>query len=269
MRQLDFSQKLIVGMVHLRALPGTPRHTLAMREICRLAAAEARQLRDAGFDAVLVENMHDVPYLKRAVGPEITAAVTAALCAVREAVDCPIGVQILAGANREALAAALAADAQFIRCEGFVFGHVADEGWIESDAGALLRMRKALGAEHIAVWADVKKKHSSHAITADISLADTVHAAEFFGADAVIVTGRATGDPAAVANLEEARRATRLPVLVGSGTTPDTLSNQWHAVDGFIIGSWLKRGGHWDNELDSQRISAIMKAVTAIRKAGH
>lgn len=265
MSQLDFSQKVIVGMVHLRALPGTPRHSLPMREISRLAAAEARQLRDAGIDAILVENMHDVPYLRRAVGPEITAGVTAALCAVRESVDCPLGVQILAGANCEALAAALAADAQFIRCEGFVFGHVADEGWIESDAGALLRLRKALNAEHMAVWADVKKKHSSHAITADVSLAETVHAAEFFGADAVIITGRTTGDPTAVGELEEARRATRLPVIVGSGTTPDTLRTQWHVADGFIIGSWLKRDGHWANELDSQRISAMMRVVEHLR----
>ncbi|MCX7625868.1 MAG: BtpA/SgcQ family protein [Candidatus Sumerlaeaceae bacterium] len=268
MTQLDFSKKVMVGMVHLRALPGTPRSSLPVREICTIAASEARQLREAGFDALLVENMHDVPYLRREVGPEVTAAVTAAVCAVRHAVDCPVGVQILAGANREALAAALAGDAQFIRCEGFVFGHIADEGWLESDAGALLRMRKALRAEHIAIWADVKKKHSSHAVTADISLAEAVHAAEFFAAEAVVVTGRATGDTTPLADIQEAKRASRLPVIVGSGTTPDTLRDQWHAADGFIIGSWLKRDGHWANELDADRISSIMLVAHQLRTSG-
>ncbi len=267
MNTFDWSRKVTIGMVHLRALPGTPRASHTMREICAIAASEAQQLRAAGFDAVLVENMHDLPYLRRHVGPEITAAVTAALCAVRQSVDCPVGVQILAGANKEALAAACAADAQFVRCEGFVFGHIADEGWIESDAGELLRMRKSIGASHIAVFADIKKKHSSHAVTSDVSLGETAHAAEFFGADGIIVTGRATGEPTAVEDLQEVRRATKLPVLVGSGITPDTLAEQWPYADGFIVGSWLKRHGRWDEELDPDRLAAFMAAVQAQRKA--
>ena len=60
---------------------------------------------------------------------------------------------------------------------------------MDACAGPLLRYRKQICAEHIAVWADVKKKHAAHAVTADVSLAETVKAAEFFGADAVIVTG--------------------------------------------------------------------------------
>ena len=74
----------------------------------------------------------------------------------------------------------------------------------------LLRYRKQIGAEHIAVWADVKKKHSAHAMTADVSLAETVKAAEFFGADAVIVTGEATGRETSTADLSSARGATKL-----------------------------------------------------------
>lgn len=267
MTGIDFTRKLCVGMVHLRALPGTPRHSLSVREICQIAVREARQLREAGFDAILVENMHDVPYLRRQVGPEITAAVTAALCAVREAVDCPLGVQILAGANREALAAALAAGAQFIRCEGFVFGHIADEGWIESDAGELLRCRRAWGAEHIAIWADIKKKHSSHAVTADVTLAETAHAAEFFGADALIVTGRSTGEKTELADLCEARKASKLPILVGSGTTPETLAEHWSVADGFIVGSWLKEGGRWDNELSPERLARFAETLSSLRKS--
>ena len=83
---------------------------------------------------------------------------------------------------------ALAAGLDFIRAEGFAFAHVADEGIIESSAAELLRYRRTIGAEHVQVWADVKKKHSSHAITADVGLGATAHAVEFMRGDAVIVT---------------------------------------------------------------------------------
>jgi len=265
MKSLTNKDVSLIGMVHVRALPGTPEHNLPMKEIRRIAVSEAHSLRNAGFDALLVENMHDVPYLKRDVGPEIVAAMTSVTDAVRQAVDCPLGVQILAGANRQALAVALTAGAQFIRAEGFVFAHVADEGLMESDAAELLRYRRLIGAEDILIFADIKKKHSSHAITADVSLADTAHAAEFFGADALVITGTATGRPTSASDLDEAARGSRLPLLVGSGTTPENLPELWHRAQGFIIGSCIKKGGRWENPLDKRRITAIIRAAEKLR----
>ena len=117
----------------------------------------------------LSKNMHDRPYLLRHVGSEIVAAMTVVVQAVRQAVDVPLGVQILAGANTHALAVAHASDASFIRAEGFVFAQVSDEGLMDTaDAAKLLRYRRLIGADEIAVIADIKKKHSSHAITADV-----------------------------------------------------------------------------------------------------
>lgn len=68
-------------------------------------------------------------------------------------------MQVLAAGNKEAIAIAYASGFDFIRCEGFVFGHVADEGYIDSCAGELLRFRKMIGAENIQVYCDIKKKH--------------------------------------------------------------------------------------------------------------
>ena len=113
------------------------------------AVAEARAYRDCGYTALMIENMHDRPYLKGAVGPEVVAAMTAVGQAVRREVALPLGVQVLAGANREAVAVALACGADFVRVEGFVFAHVADEGLIEASAGELLRYRRAIGAERV------------------------------------------------------------------------------------------------------------------------
>jgi len=266
MSPLKENDKSLVGMVHIRALPGTPRNNLTITEIIRIAVEEAATLREAGFDAIQVENMHVLPYLKRRVGPEITSSMTAITARVVQSLDCPVGVQILAGANLAAMAVALAAGATFIRSEGLVFAHVADEGVMEADAGELLRYRKAIGAEKIRIFADIKKKHSSHAITSDLSLSETAQAAEFFGASGLVVTGTATGKPTSRVDLEEARSGTALPILVGSGTTPENMKELWEAADGFIIGSYIKQGGRWDNPLDPGRIKKIVTAAEKLRQ---
>ena len=258
------SDRAIVAMIHLPALPGSPRASLSPREIARHAVEEARVLAAAGFDAILIENMHDAPYLMRDVGAETVAAFTRAACEVRAAVDLPLGVQVLAGANRAALAVALAAECSFIRAEGFVFAAVADEGLLaEADAAPLLRYRRALGAvaERIAIFCDIKKKHTANAITADTSLAEHAHVAQFFGADGVIVTGNSTGVATPISDLSAARKACRLPVLAGSGATAASVREVLAVADAVIVGSDLKQDGVWWNPLDARRIEAFVRAA--------
>lgn len=258
--------KAIIAMIHVGASPGTPRHGEPVLRIIEQAVTEAREYARHGVDALLIENMHDVPYLKGGVGPEVVAAMTAVACAVRGACPLPLGVQVLAAANREALAVALAAGAEFIRAENFAYAHVADEGLMPTaDAGPLLRYRRHIGAERVQVFADVKKKHSSHAITADVSLAEAARTTEFFGAAGVIVTGAATGVPASPADVRCVREAVRIPVLVGSGLTPENLHEYWPHADGFIVGSSLKRDGVWSNALDAERIARFMSAASTLR----
>ncbi len=156
---LPFAQaKPLIGMIHVQALPGTPAHKRPVSEIIQIARKEAQIYLESGVDGLLLENMHDTPYLKGTVGAEIVASMTAVATAVRSvAPDMPMGIQILAAANQEALAVAQAAGLDFVRAESFAFAHVADEGLIEASAGDLLRYRKAIGADHIQIWADVKK----------------------------------------------------------------------------------------------------------------
>ena len=259
--------KCIVGMIHVQALPGTPRHAQPLSGIIETARQEAETYTRAGVDVLLIENMHDVPYLNGQVGPEITAAMTAVGVAVRQVSDLPLGVQILAAANHEALATALACDAQFIRAENFAYAHVADEGLMPTaEAGPLLRYRRQIGAEHIKIIADVKKKHSSHAMTADVSLAEAAQTTAFFGADALIVTGTATGQPAALEDVATVRNAVSVPVCVGSGITVENLSQLWPHTDVFIVGSTFKRDGLWSNPIDTERLTAFMNEAKRLRQ---
>lgn len=248
-------------MVHLGALPGTPAARLSVDQIVEAAAAEARALKGAGFDAIIVENMHDRPYVHGTKPPEIVASMTRACLAVRAIESC-VGIQVLSGGNQEAVAIAQVTGLSFIRCENFVFAHVGDEGFQPvAEAGPLLRYRKAIGAENVKVFCDVKKKHASHALTADISLGESVEAAEFFGADGVIVTGTATGKPAAGGDVAAARKATKLPVLVGSGVTPEQVRPLFDVgADALIVGSWIKKDGTWTKPVDAERCERIVKA---------
>jgi len=264
MKRAFGAERALVGMLHLGGLPGTPSAERSLGDVITRALGEAHAYAQAGFTALMIENMHDRPFLKRSVGPEIVAAMTAVACEVRRTSRLPLGIQVLAGANREALAVALASGATFVRVEGFVFAHVADEGIIEADAGELLRYRRAIGADDVMIFADIKKKHSAHAITGDVDVTDTALAAEFALADGVILTGDATGREADPAEVTHVSGAVAIPVLVGSGLTPDNLA-MFAAADGFIVGSSAKRGGLWSNPLDP---SAARAMADAFRKLG-
>ncbi|EFN85338.1 Uncharacterized protein F13E9.13, mitochondrial [Harpegnathos saltator] len=248
----------------MRASAGTPRYKGPVEKIIEDAVEEASIYAKYGADGILVENMHDIPYVKKKdLSPEIVTLMTRICTEVRKVVpgNTVCGVQILAGCNREAIAVAKAAGFQFIRAEGFVFSHVADEGFMDASAGTLLRYRRQIDAEDVLVFADVKKKHSSHAITSDVTLLETVKAAEFFLADGIILTGRATGEEANMQDLTEVRKcvAERLPVLIGSGVTLDNVGNYTAAADALIVGSYLKTAGRWENSLDAHRVQALVE----------
>jgi len=247
-------------MIHLEALPGTPAGGRSVREIEALAVREAKMYRESGVHGIMIENMHDTPYLRGAVGPEIVAAMSVVGRAVKDAARLPCGVQVLAGANVEAIAVAHAAGLDFVRVEGFAFAHVADEGFIQSTAAPLLRFRKQIGAERVQVWADVKKKHSSHAITSDITVGETAEAVEMMRGDAVIITGMVTADPPALADIRDAKKHCRIPVYLGSGVTAQNLARYFPVADGFIVGSHFKVDGLWSNTADTKRVEKFMAA---------
>lgn len=255
--------KSLIGMIHIPATPGTPHSRVGVAEIVARAVSDARVLQEAGFDGVIVENMHDRPYVNGPHDAVLTSTMTLAVDAVVREVgkSLKVGVQVLSRGEREAVAIAHACGAHFIRCENFVFGHVADEGLMQdAAAGSVLRYRKSIGAESVKIFADIQKKHASHAMTSDLSIADWAHAAEFFSADGLIVTGASTGSPTDISDVAMARKATKLPILVGSGVTPGQVESLFACADGLIVGSFIKEGGEWTGALDISRCREIVKA---------
>lgn len=261
MTTLFSRSKPVIGVIHVGALPGTPRSSQTVPELVTAAREEAKLYRECGVDGVIIENMHDVPYMRGEVGPEIVAAMTAIGIEVKRECGLPAGIQILAGANIEGMAVAHAAGLDFIRAEGYAYAHVADEGLIQASAAKLLRYRRMIGATRVQVWTDVKKKHSAHAITADVSLGVTAETVEFMGSDCVIVTGNVTGEAPRVADVQEAKSYCHLPVFLGSGISENNIAEFYAEADGFIIGSAFKVDGLWSNTIDPVRVTRLMNAV--------
>lgn len=257
--------KFLGAMIAVLPLPGSPRYGGDDRRILAQALSDLHHYREAGVDAIVLENSHDLPYIKPPLPAAAVRMMKRIATAIRERFDGPIGLQLLEAANETALEVACAAGLDFIRVEGFVFAHVGGAGLIEGCAGKLLRLRKKLRCENIKIFGDVKKKHCSHALTADLDILDEVKQAEFFLVDGVIVTGARTAEPPSLQELRRVKKNARVLVLIGSGITTRNLKSYFPLADGFIVGSTFRAEGRFLGVLQRERLDNFMKAFRALR----
>ena len=251
--------KWLIGMVHLLPLPGSPRFQGDLDEIFSAAVADARRLEEGGADAIIVENFGDVPYLPGRVPVESLVVMAQVAYAVRKAVDLPMGINVQFNAWREEIALAKSVGARFVRLEAYVDNVLTDAGIVEACSGDASRYRRAIGADNVQFFADVLVKETIP--LGDRGIAEAVKAACRNLADAVIVTGAATGSATPIDAIREARRATDCPLLVGSGVTPDSLPIILPLVDGVIVGSALKFNGVVENRVDIERVRRMAEIV--------
>ncbi|PDV98863.1 BtpA/SgcQ family protein [Candidatus Chloroploca asiatica] len=254
----------VIGMVHCWPLPGAPGYRgYGMATIIEHAVRDATALAEGGCHGLIVENMWDIPFRAGPhVQPESIAAHAVVARAVREAVpELPLGINLVHNGGVALLAIAIAAGADFIRVCMFTGAGVWDAGsWDEGCAADLLRRRTELEAESIKIFADVDKKHSVR--FPGIDLATHIEWTRFFGADALIVSGRMTGDAPDLAKLREARQcAGTTPILLGSGTDEQNIGAFMEIADGVIVGSSIKAEGAIANPVDVERVRRFVEAT--------
>lgn len=259
-------EKFLGAMIGVLPLPGSPGYRGDDDAIIAEALSDRQQYAQAKVDAIVLENSHDLPYIKPPLADAAVDLMKRVAHEVRQRFEGPIGIQMLEAANETSLEIAHDADLDFIRVEGYVFAHVGGAGIIEGCAGKLLRKRKELGCEHIKVFGDVKKKHCSHALTGDLDILDEIKQAEFFLVDELIVTGARTTEPPNVAELRRVKRAARVPVIIGSGMTPENIKTYYPLADGFIVGSTFRKDGRFLGQLDPKRLSSFMKVFRKLRE---
>lgn len=260
--------KPVIGMVHLWPLPGAPGYSgYGMQTIIDHALRDAEALVRGGVDGLIVENMWDLPYyVGPDVKPEAMTAQAVAAAEVVKSVSLPVGINVIHNGGLVCLAIAVAARARFIRVCILTGARLWDTGEFDHGCAAdLIRKRKELHAEPIHIFADVDKKHSVS--FPGLDLATHIEWTEFYGADALIVTGRMTGSAPDLDKVREAKRLATRPVLVGSGADPQNVSAFLQHVDGVIVGSSLKKDGVMENPVDVERVRRFLEAVRTVREA--
>lgn len=228
----------VIGMIHLAALPGSPRFGGSVAAVRDAALRDADALAAGGVDALMVENFGDVPFHPGRVPAVVTAHLTAVAGEIRRRFpSVPLGVNVLRNDGRTALAVAHAVGAAFVRVNVLCGARVADQGLLQGIAHELLRDRAALAAESIGVLADVDVKHS--APLAERAIADEVDDTLHRGlADGLVVSGVGTGKPTDPAKVRAVKAAAGdAPVYLGSGVTAETVESYRGVADGFIVGT--------------------------------
>jgi uncharacterized protein len=258
--------KFLAAMIAVLPLPGAPLYSGNDQQVLDQALAELEVYQKHGVDSVIFENDHDLPYIQPPLDERGIALMTRIVKAARARFPGPIGIQMLEAANITSLEIAAEADLDYIRVEAYVFAHVGGSGVINGSAGKILRRRQELQAEHVRVFADVKKKHGSHSLTIDLDIQDEIRQAEFFLVDGVIVTSKFTGINPDKTDLLKAKEVTKLPVLVGSGMTSKNVREYLPLADGFIVGSTFRKDGKFLEKLDQERLGRFMEVFGAERK---
>ncbi len=255
----------LIGMVHLPALPGSPKYRGDFEAIIRFAEREAKTIYKAGFAGIMLENLGDVPYFPEHVPNETIAALAIIADRIKSNTKLPVGVNVLRNDAHAALAIAVAAQLAFIRVNVLTGAAVTDQGLIQGRAYALLRERQRLQGEHIAILADIRVKHAEPLVQRD--LAQEVE--EFFEralCSAIIVTGAGSGKEVDRDFLIQVQAAAHgRPVLIGSGLRAENAAALLAIADGAIVGSSIKEDGLIHNPIDRRRAEELFKAIRVVK----
>ena len=259
-------EKPVIGVLHVPALPGTPRNRLNLTDIRDWVTRDAEAYWAGGVnedrvDGLLLENFGDVPYYPERVPAETVAFLTVLAGHVRSRIDLPLGINILRNDGESALAIAAAAGAEFIRVATYSGARMADEAILQSQANRIQRLKRALGSL-VMVFDDVMVRHSATPLggrALEDVVGDTIERAL---ADAVIVTGPATDKEPDLAPLQAARVAAHGGlVFAGSDAREETISAILNIVDGAIVGKAFKVDGVVTNPVDRNRVRLFMHAA--------
>jgi uncharacterized protein len=260
LHQLFKTQTPIIGVVHLLPLPTSPRWGGSLKTVIDRAEQEATALASGGVDGLIVENFFDAPFAKNQVDPAVVSAMTVVVQRIQNLVTLPIGLNVLRNDAKSAMAIASCVRAQFIRVNVLTGVMATDQGLIEGEAHQILRYRRELGTD-VKILADVLVKHARPLSSPNLTVAvkDTI---ERGLADAVILSGWATGSPPNIEDLELACGAANgTPVFIGSGASWENVGTLMQAADGVIVSSSLKRHGQIEQPIDPIRVSQFVEAA--------
>ncbi len=256
--------KPVIACIHLAPLPGAPGYRGDMDTVFDQALKEAVLFEKSGVHALIVENFRDKPFFPESVPAETVAAMATVTREVVRAVTIPVGVNVLRNDAHAGIAVATCAQAEFIRINIHMGAVVSEQGIIQGKSHETLRLRRTLRSP-VLIFADVGVKHAAPLANRGLGV-EAKDLEERGGADAIIVSGKLTGSETNPDDVDIVRANTRVPILIGSGVTPENIHKVLPKADGLIVGSYFKKRGIGENHIDPARVRRFMKKMSELKK---
>ncbi len=261
-----FKEKPIIGMVHLLPLPSSPFFKGSIEEIYDRALQDAYALKNGGIDALIVENGNDGPaQIEENVDLAVISSMSVICKKIVEAVDIPVGVNVVANATDADLAICKASGARFIRATSWANGYFSKTGFVLPTSAKTLRYQKSIAANDVTIMADVQVKNGSHLFISDKTILEQVNDLRSCGADYVIITGNSTGVEPDFEQLVEIKNKCKIPVIIGSGANTDNIARFLDYCDGVIIGTYFKEHRLMNEPVIEEKVKEFMDVVNDIR----
>jgi membrane complex biogenesis BtpA family protein len=257
-------RKVVIGMVHLPPLPGTPFHAAESSEqALNRAVSSAKALEEGGASGCLVQTADRVYSRRTEDDPARVAAMSLIVAAIRRETGSSflVGVQMMWNAAKASLAVAKVAGASFVRVNALVGMTLTVHGMAEADPYEVMSYRRSIEAWDVQVVADIHTMHFRW-FGGERSVAEAARAARQVGADAVAVCDPA--DERTLALVGEVRRANpELPIILGGNTNHENAARLLQAADGAFVGTCLERGG-WGGEIDVDLVRKYVDIVDRV-----
>ena len=256
--------KPVIGMCHLRPLPGDPGYEpgAGMAAVVAHARGEVAALQEGGVDGIMISNEFSLPYLTT-TEPVTAIAMARVVGELLAQLEVPFGVNVLwDGVASIDLAAATGA--AFVR-EVFTGVYASDFGLWNTDVGRTARHRMRVGASGVRLLYNIVPEGATYLAGRD--LAQLTRSTVFNGApDALCVSGLTAGAPTDTAALRVVKEnAGDVPVVVNTGVRPDTVAESLRYADAAIVGTSFKREGKFENDAQASRVAELMAVAKALR----
>ena len=259
------TSKPIIGVVHLLALPGTPKYGGDRDAIIERALQEVHILQQGCVDGIIIENFNDIPFVKGLITREQFGLMASIITLARKETDLPLGVNVHFNDWEAEIALAYSCRAQFVRIEAYVNAVVTTSGIVEPCCAEVTRYRELLGSNQpIEILADIHPKYSKNLVS--YTLQESAKMAQLALADSIIVTGETTGVETPLADLKTVKDTVDLPVLAGSGTNLQNVQETLAVADGVIVGSAFKEDGDTRNMVSLEKVTQFTSTAHGDQK---
>ena len=257
-------KKVVIAMAHIGALPGSPLYDAkgGLDKLIAEVGRDIEHLQAGGVDAIMFGNENDRPYVFKAP-PEGLAAMTAIVQALKPSLSVPFGVNYLWDPTAS-VAIGAATGASFVR-EIFTGLFASDMGLWQPDCAAASRLRGQIGRPDMKLLFNINAEFAYSLDQRPIEL--RARSAVFSSlADAILVSGPITGQPADAGDLRRVCEAIRdVPVFANTGVNIDNVADVLALASGVVIGTHFKVDGYTWNAVDGDRVKRFMDRVGTLR----